>query len=126
MRRAVICLAAAILLAGRLWAGAAQPGPSGSVRELFECGEQALARNDLAGAEMAFRQALTLDQGLVGAHANLGVVYMRQKEWSKALVELEAARRAAPQIAGIRLNEGLVYYQQENFRFCGPDVRIRA
>jgi tetratricopeptide (TPR) repeat protein len=121
MRIAVIRLGATILLvAGSLWGAAGQSEPSGPVREAFERGERALGGGDLTGAETAFRQALALDPGLVGAHANLGVVYMRRKEWTKALSELETARRGAPQVAGIRLNEGLVYYRQENFTAATP------
>ena len=41
------------------------------------------------------------------AYANLGVVYMRRKQWTKTLETLQQAERLMPQVAGIRLNIGL-------------------
>ncbi|PYT31885.1 MAG: hypothetical protein DMG58_11290, partial [Acidobacteria bacterium] len=55
-----------------------------------------------------------------GAHANLGVVYMRQRSWKTALEELETAKRLAPQVAGIRLNMGLVYFRREDYTLAIP------
>jgi Flp pilus assembly protein TadD len=81
----------------------------------YRAGEQALKTDDLRGAEEAFRRVLTLSPNDAGAHANLGVVYMRQRSWKRALEELETARRRAPQMAGIRLNIGLVYFRQDNY-----------
>jgi tetratricopeptide (TPR) repeat protein len=52
----------------------------------------------------------------VGAHGNLAVVYMRRREWRPALTELRAAEHLAPKIPGIRLNIGLVYYRQADYR----------
>ncbi len=50
-----------------------------------------------------------------GAYANLGVVYMRRKQWTKALETLQQAEHLMPQVAGIRLNIGLAYYRQSEF-----------
>ena len=38
------------------------------------------------------------------AHANLGVIHMRRKQWPQALVRLRKAEKLAPTVAGIRLN----------------------
>ena len=75
-------------------------------------GEQALRRGDLVLAEKAFRRVLEIAPNDVGAHANLGVIYMREREWQRALEELNTGERLAPQLAGIRLNIGLVHYRQ--------------
>jgi tetratricopeptide (TPR) repeat protein len=96
-----------------LQAGATQPPAS---REIFEQGQQALSRGDLATAEKAFGQVLAAEPDNVGAHGNLAVVYMRRREWTPALAELHAAERLAPKIPGIRLNIGLVYYRQADYR----------
>jgi tetratricopeptide (TPR) repeat protein len=92
--------------------GATQPPAS---REVFEQGQQALSRGDLATAEKSFRQVLAEEPENVGAHGNLAVVYMRRREWTPALAELRAAERLAPRLSGIRLNIGLVYYRQADY-----------
>ena len=58
---------------------------------------------------------LLLDPKSGAAYANLGVVYMRRKQWNKALGDLHKAERLMPQVAGIRLNIGLAYYRQNEF-----------
>jgi len=87
-----------------------------SARQIFEQGEQALNRGDLLAAEKDFRQVLADEPNNVGAHGNLAVVYMRRREWKPALTELRAAERLAPKVPGIRLNIGLVYYRQADYR----------
>src|SRR5690242_16170023 len=86
----------------------------------YRVGEQALKDGDLAGAESAFRCVLALAPNDAGAHANLGVVYMRQRSWNPALKELETARKLAPQMAGIRLNIGLVHFRREDYAGAIP------
>jgi tetratricopeptide (TPR) repeat protein len=41
---------------------------------------------------------------------------MRRKQWPQALENLRKAEGLAPQVAGIRLNVGLVYYRQNDFQ----------
>jgi tetratricopeptide (TPR) repeat protein len=82
---------------------------------LFQQGEEALKGGKLDEAERDFHQILTLDPQAGVAYANLGVVYMRRKQWSKALEMLTRAEQLLPQIAGIRLNIGLAYYRQSEF-----------
>jgi len=87
-----------------------------SAREIFEQGQRELSRGDLIAAEKDFRQVLAAEPSNVGAHGNLAVVYMRRREWRPALTELRAAEHLAPKIPGIRLNIGLVYYKQADYR----------
>jgi tetratricopeptide (TPR) repeat protein len=87
-----------------------------SAREIFEQGQQELSRGDLIAAEKDFRQVLAAEPNNVGAHGNLAVVYMRRREWRLALTELRAAEHLAPKISGIRLNIGLAYYRQADYR----------
>jgi tetratricopeptide (TPR) repeat protein len=82
---------------------------------LFQRGQEALNRGELDEAEHDFRQFLTLDPQAGGAYANLGVVYVRRKQWSKALEMLHKAEQILPQEPGIRLNIGLTYYRQNEF-----------
>jgi tetratricopeptide (TPR) repeat protein len=82
---------------------------------LFQQGQDALNRGRLDEAERDFHQVLALNPQLAGAYANLGVVYMRRKQWTKALEMLHHAEHLLPQVAGIRLNIGLAYYRQSEF-----------
>src|SRR6202047_858265 len=83
--------------------------------QLFQQGQDALNHGRLDEAERAFREVLALNPQLAGAYANLGVVHMRRKQWTKALEMLNKAQRLAPQVAGIRLHIGLAYYRQNEF-----------
>ena len=85
-------------------------------QELFSEGETALRNGDLSQAERAFRRVLALNPKVAGAYANLGVIYMRHKQWHQALEMLRTAERLAPTVSGVRLNIGLVYYRQNDFR----------
>jgi len=90
--------------------------PEARRREAFEAGESALRNGRLVEAEKKFLEIVAMAPGDVGARANLGVIYMRQKEWKRALEELRTAEKLAPQIPGIRLNIGLAYYRQGEYR----------
>jgi tetratricopeptide (TPR) repeat protein len=74
-----------------------------------------LKHNRLDEAERDFRNVLAANPGVGGAYANLGVVYMRRKQWTKALEMLHQAEHLMPQVAGIRLNMGLAYFRQNEF-----------
>jgi len=82
---------------------------------LFQRGQEALAHGQLDEAERDFRGVLAADPKAGGAYANLGVVYIRRKQWAKALEMLEKAERLMPKMAGIQLNIGLLYYRQDEF-----------
>ncbi len=84
-------------------------------RIAFEAGEAALRAGKLDESEHAFRKVLSIDPGAAGAYANLGVIYMRRKQWTQALEMLHKAEKLAPEMAGIQLNVGLVYYRQKNY-----------
>ncbi len=104
---------AALVLVGALGASAFQQP---SVTELFATGEAALRAGNLDQAEAAFEHVLEQDSNSAGAYANLGVIAMRRQRWTQALDLLNKAERLAPNVAGIRLNIGLVYYRQNEFQ----------
>src|SRR5580700_6599184 len=91
--------------------GAAVP----DITQLFQAGQDALNQGRLDEAERDFRRVLAVDPQLGGAYANLGVVYMRRKQWAKALESLHKAEHLMPRVAGIRLNIGLAYYKQGEY-----------
>src|SRR5580704_10439243 len=112
-------LVAAIWVVAGFFAVRAEAATEG-VAELFERGQQALAGGELAQAEAAFRGVLAIHPNDVGAHGNLGVIAMRRKQWKTALSELRSAEKLAPANVGIRLNIGLAYFRQNDFRAAIP------
>src|SRR5438067_7375062 len=93
---------------------------AGAVQSLFEEGQKALVAGDLDRAEEKFRNVLSLDPNSAGAYSNLGTIGMKRKDWKQALIFLRHAQRLAPRVAGVRLNIGLAYYQQGNYRAATP------
>ena len=89
----------------------------------FEAGEKALQRGDLTAAEKAFRDVLAVAPGNASAHANLGVVYMRRRQWNQALDELQRAKALDPATPGIRLNIGLAYFRQADYASAIPALQ---
>ncbi|PYX20989.1 MAG: hypothetical protein DMG87_09695, partial [Acidobacteria bacterium] len=93
------------------------PPPTAQVdpQRAFQQGEAALRAGKLDQAERDFRAVLAANPQVAGAYANLGVIYMRRKQWQSALEMLHQAEHLVPTVAGVRLNIGLVYYRQDNF-----------
>jgi tetratricopeptide (TPR) repeat protein len=116
---ASICLLSACfgLLAGGQTFAQSPPAAraAGDPATLFRAGQEALNANRLNEAERDFREIIAADPKVGGAYANLGVVYMRRKQWANALKMLDKAKGLMPQAAGIRLNLGLVYFRQSEF-----------
>jgi tetratricopeptide (TPR) repeat protein len=94
---------------------AASSGAPADPAQLFQAGQDALNHGRLDEAERDFRQVLAANPQAGGAYANLGVVYMRRKQWTTALDTLRKAEHLMPQEPGIRLNIGLAYYRQNEF-----------
>jgi tetratricopeptide (TPR) repeat protein len=116
--REVLLIFAAAL--GAISAGAQTADREAAIRRDYEYGEQAMRSGNLDAAEQAFRQILKIAPHDVGAHGNLGVIYMRRKQWTPALQELKAAEQLAPRVPGIRLNIGLAYYRQGKYGSAIP------
>jgi tetratricopeptide (TPR) repeat protein len=99
----------------RTGAGEASTASSFDPAKVFQAGQDALNQNRLDEAERDFRQVVVANPQVGPAYANLGVVYMRRKQWVKALENLRKAERLMPQVPGVRLNIGLAYYRQNDF-----------
>jgi tetratricopeptide (TPR) repeat protein len=93
----------------------AASGAAIDIPQLLLKGQDALNNGRLDEAERDFRQALAANSQVGGAYANLGVVYMKRKQWAKALGPLRKAEQLLPREAGIRLNIGLAYFRQNEF-----------
>ena len=101
--------------ASRPHSATANPSAAADPALLFQAGQEALNQNRLDEAERDFQKIIAGNPQIGGAYANLGVVYMRRKQWPKALEMLQRAETLMPQVAGIRLNIGLAYYRQNEF-----------
>jgi tetratricopeptide (TPR) repeat protein len=101
--------------------GAPHPLSNVDIARVFQAGQDALNRGHLVEAERNFRQVLAVDPQVGGAYANLGVIYMRRKQWGKALFELRRAEQIMPEAAGVHLNIGLAYYRQNDFLKAIPE-----
>lgn len=99
----------------RKQAPVASHGAPADSAKLFQAGRDALNQGRLDDAERDFRLVLVANPQVGGAYANLGVVYMRRKQWPNALEMLRKAERLMPEEPGIRLNIGLAYYRQNQF-----------
>jgi tetratricopeptide (TPR) repeat protein len=98
--------------------GASKQDPA----RIFQQGQDALQHGQLASAERDFREVLQIDPHSGAAYINLGVVYMRRRQWNKALGALQEAERLMPGVPGIQLNIGLAYYRQNQFLKAIPPL----
>lgn len=110
MARFLSAWAVITLLFSRLGLCAAQ-----NPAEIFAAGQTALVKGDLNTAEADFRRVLTFESHSLPARANLGVVYMRRKNWTRALAEFRIAEQQAPANPGLELNIGLIHFHQGEF-----------
>lgn len=102
-----------------------------------QAGLDHLAKGELDKAAEAFGRALTADVEFGPAHNNLGLVYLKQKDWYTAAREFDFACKLMPRRAEPRGNLGLVYeeagetdravtYYREAISLDGDNVRFRA
>ena len=72
-------------------------GPAkGSIEELYKRGADAYLAGDFGAAEMAYKQALTLNRSYAPAHRGLGFLYQRTGESAKALQSLRTYLKLTP------------------------------
>ncbi|HEX4773180.1 MAG TPA: tetratricopeptide repeat protein [Bryobacteraceae bacterium] len=91
-----------------------------AIRQAYETGDKALRAGNLAQAQTSFESVLRMLPEDVGARINLGVVFMREKKWTQALLYLKEAEKRAPNVTGIRLNIGLAEYHQGDYAAAIP------
>ncbi len=68
-----------------------------------------------AAAFSAYRRALDLDDGDVVVHYNLGSLYLRRHDWSRAIQHLRRACDLAPDLVQARLNLGRALLESEDY-----------
>ena len=80
------------------------PAEKGKAGYHVAMGTLHLHQQDLARAESAFKQALTLDAKSSAAHLALGTIHLTRNESKQAGVELKAAAELAPLRSGMRFS----------------------
>ena len=63
---------------------------------IFAQAQQSLAAGDYAGAQHGFQQVLAMIPNSVAANTNLGVAYLRAREYKSAIQAFNTSRRLAP------------------------------
>jgi len=96
----------------------AQHAPSQDAQSLIMQGQKALAEKQYTTAEQDFTRLLQLGVRTAPVYSNLGVVYMRVGKIDKAITMLDKARNLAPTVPGIRLNLGLAYLREQEFKLA--------
>jgi tetratricopeptide (TPR) repeat protein len=88
-----------------------QENPSSSEAH-FRLGTQWAQAQLYEPAEVAFLQALALDDQYVDAYSNLGVVYYQTNRLADAVAQYDKALQISPDDADIHHNRGAAYVQQ--------------
>ncbi len=76
---------------------------------LAEIGEIYLRRKQVPEASREFSRALELQPGYVPARVGLAKIFLAEKQWSKALEQLETAQKLAPRDEAVAYNLMLAY-----------------
>src|SRR5271169_6618446 len=85
---------------------------------LIAKGQKELDEKQYAAAEQDFKRLLELGVRTAPVYSNLGVVYLRLGKIDKAIRMLEHAKTLAPNVPGIRLNLGLAYLREHEFKLA--------
>lgn len=83
-----------------------------SANDYFQKGVELVKKQDLAGAEAAFRKAIEINPNFAEAYANLGSVLANQDKLEEAISNFENAVRLKPNIAVLHYLLGRALYEQ--------------
>jgi tetratricopeptide (TPR) repeat protein len=108
-----------ITVAATAWALSAEPGD----RSRFEQATAALQKGDFRAAREGFEAVLAAEPDHLAAMGNLGVVYARQAEYTRAEDLYRRGLRLAPGNALLELNLGLALFKQGKFGAAVPRFR---
>jgi Tfp pilus assembly protein PilF len=109
-------LVATFIVTGPAWADIVIPGllgrPATPAAKLFQAGIAAMAANDLAKAEAAFRESLKLDAKAAAPYMGLAQVALRRGESAVAEANMKLALALAPDTASVHTTWGTYLYSQ--------------
>lgn len=107
------------LLAVLLWTGAAlaQDNPERAAG-MVESGDELLAAHDLAAARVQYERALRTDRGHIDARRGLGLIALRERDWSAVDDHFAAVLEADPDDQAALLYRSMA--QRERGRYRTP------
>jgi tetratricopeptide (TPR) repeat protein len=99
-----------------------------SIQQLYGEAQAAEARGDLAGAARRYEKILQIDPRIAPAYNNLGAVYVKEREFPKAVAVLEKGLKIAPSMTSASALLGIALYaMQEYARARAPlETALRA
>lgn len=91
-----------------------------TTEQIFISASQSLQAGRLAEAEQGFLEVLKREPSNIGALGNLGVIYSRGEQPTKAIGVYQRALKLAPGEPGLLLNLGLAYLKIDDFANAKP------
>jgi tetratricopeptide (TPR) repeat protein len=95
---------------------AAQQPAEQDAKTLAQQAQNAFSQGQYVLAEKDYNELLQMGARSAAVYSNLGVVYLREGKLDSAVEMLDTAKSLAPNVAGIRLNLGLAYFRQREFK----------
>ena len=83
-----------------------------SANDYFQKGVALVKKQDLVGAEAAFRKAIEINPNFAEAYANLGSILANQNKLEEAISNFENAVRLKPNVAVLHYLLGRALYEQ--------------
>ena len=105
----------------RLLSQSKSPETDPRVEQLYAEAQDAEARGDEAGAIAKYESILQIAPGLAAAYNNLGSLYLRQREYEKAVAVLEKGLKIDPKMPSAAALLGISLYEMGDY----PNARTR-
>lgn len=104
-----------LALAGTLSAQSDPAATDARVQELYAQAKDAEVRGDLAGAAANYESLLQIAPRLGPAYNNLGALYLRQREYKKAVGVLEKGLKIDPKMSSASALLGISLYEMRDY-----------
>lgn len=98
------------------------------VQALYSEAKAAQSRGDIAGAIAKYEEMLRLDSSLAPAYNNLGALYFRERNYSKAVAVLERGLKVNPNMPSATALLGISLYEMAEYAKARPhlDAAVKA
>ena len=119
------CSKCAVLLAACCIVALAAPAQTSRASQAAKYateGQQALAQNDYAEAEAAFKKLEALEPGIAEVHATLAAINFKQRNYDQAVVEVRKAQRLKPGLQKLDSLLGLSLAEMGRFSEALPPL----
>jgi len=116
------------MLAALVWLSAADLRPQSAaepghvVETLYTAAKEAQASGDMKTAILKYEQILKIAPRLGPAYNNLGMLYLQERDLTKAAATLEQGLKVNPRMTSTTALLGLVYFQMSDFARARPQL----